>query len=215
MPARVVCLANSFKEGGRCLAGIVIDANNNPVFENGRRKWIRPVCNTAHGEIHTDLVSHINLLDIIEIEITGQAKKGYQSENVWFDEKSIKVAGTFPKEHLNKFCEDRPTLFGNRGKAVSEENIGNLTYSLLFAKTNQFEVIAKTYEDTPDKKQVRLVFTYNSSQYDFPITDPDFLKKYRAKPDFINGVKEIFLTTSLGISWQNWYYKLVAGIIFP
>jgi hypothetical protein len=35
MPARFVCLANSFKEGGRCLAGIELDNNNNPKIENG------------------------------------------------------------------------------------------------------------------------------------------------------------------------------------
>jgi hypothetical protein len=40
MPTRFVCLANSFKEGGRCLAGIELDNNNNPIIENGHPKWI-------------------------------------------------------------------------------------------------------------------------------------------------------------------------------
>jgi hypothetical protein len=43
---RFVCLANSFKEGGRCVAGIVLDSNNNP--ENGNVHWIRPVANLLH-----------------------------------------------------------------------------------------------------------------------------------------------------------------------
>jgi len=41
MLTRFVCLANSFKEGGRCLAGIVLDNNNKPVIENALPKWIR------------------------------------------------------------------------------------------------------------------------------------------------------------------------------
>ena len=83
-----VCLANSHTEGGRCLAGIELDSKDNPLFENGRRKWIRPVCtDTPHGEIPTDLISSINLLDIVEIEVTGRPEKNYQSDNVFFNEK--------------------------------------------------------------------------------------------------------------------------------
>ena len=39
MPTRFVCLANSFKEGGRCFAGIELDANNKPLLVNGHPKW--------------------------------------------------------------------------------------------------------------------------------------------------------------------------------
>jgi len=85
MPTRFVCLANSFKEGGRCLAGIELDKNNNPIIANGRLKWVRPICNTPHGEVPTDLVAHIEVLDIIEIEVTGYPdKEDYQSENALF-----------------------------------------------------------------------------------------------------------------------------------
>lgn len=51
---RFVCLANSFKERGRCVAGIVLDENNNPT-----NTWIRPVSNSLHGELNTQLVEHI------------------------------------------------------------------------------------------------------------------------------------------------------------
>ena len=51
MPTKFICLANSFKEGGRCIAGIELDANNIPVIIDNRPKWIRPVCNTEHGEV--------------------------------------------------------------------------------------------------------------------------------------------------------------------
>ena len=39
MLTKFVCLANSFKEGGRCMAGIELDSESNPVFEKGKPKW--------------------------------------------------------------------------------------------------------------------------------------------------------------------------------
>ena len=115
MTTRFVCSANSYKEGGRCLAGIEIDKNNQPIFKYGYPKWIRPICNTPHGEIPTNLVSHIKILDIIEIEITSYPNiADYQSENVFFDTNSINIHGRFNIENLGELCENRIVIFGNR-----------------------------------------------------------------------------------------------------
>lgn len=214
MPTRLVCLANSFKEGGRCLAGIELDNQNNPVIVNGRPKWIRPICNTNHGEVPTYLVSHLNILDIIEINVTRNPNTDYQSENALFEETSICNLGTFDRNNLNTLCENPLIIFNNRGNAVAQDTIRNLTRSLIFITTNNFEVTERTYEDT-QRKQTRLVFTHRTNQYNFPITDPVFLHHYQADPDFIEDIEKLFLCLSLGVVWQNWYYKLVAGIITP
>lgn len=215
MQTRFVCLANSFKEGGRCLAGIELDNNNNPKLENGHPIWIRPICKTPHGEVPNHFTVHLHVLDIIEIDVTGYPeKKDYQSENVFFNENSIKVIGRFDFNTLPQLCDNRTLVFGNKGKAVSEEKIGSLTHSLVLIQTNQFEVIEKTYEDTPNKHQLRLVFSYNGIRYDFPVTDPVFLHNYQRNPDILEGCEELLLCLSLGVAWQNWYYKLVAAIIF-
>ena len=214
MPTRFVCLANSFKEGGRCLAGIELDAENNPRIANGHPKWIRPICNTPHGEVHTHLVSHINILDIIEVEITNYPEtNNYQSENAYFRENSIRVIGNFKSNELDILCDNQNLIFGNRGKAVSEEAIRNTSFSLMFIKTEAFEVIEKTYEDNPNKTQIRLVFNYKGNQYDFPVTDPVFLHHYQTAPDFLEDFDQLYVSLSLGIEWKGWYYKLVAGII--
>ena len=215
MPTRFVCLANSFKEGGRCLAGIELDNNNNPIIENGHPKWIRPICNTPHGEVHTHLVVHLNILDIIEIDVTGYPEeRDYQSENALFRENSIRVLGRFNSNNLNQLCDNRNLIFGNRGKAVSEEAIGTLSYSLMFINTNQFEVIERTYEDNPNRPQVRLVFTYNGNRYDLPVTDPIFLHNYQSNPDIMEDVADVYLSLSLAVVHNHWHSKLVAGIIF-
>jgi hypothetical protein len=212
MLTRLVCLANSFKEGGRCLAGIELDNQNNPVIVNGRPKWIRPICDTPHGEVPTYLVSHLNILEIIEINVTGNPSTDYQCENALFRENSIRSIGTFGRDNLNALCESPLTIFNNRGNAVAQDAIRNLTRSLILINTNNFEVTERTYEDT-QKRQTRLIFTHRANQYNFPITDPVFLHHYQANSDFIEGVHELLLCLSLGVVWQNWYYKLVAGII--
>jgi hypothetical protein len=212
MPTRIVCLANSFKEGGRCLAGIELDSQNNPIIENGHPRWIRPICNTPHGEIPTNLVSHLNILDIIEINVTGRPNTDYQSENATFRENAIRVVGRFRPDNLDQLCDNRRLIFGNRGKAVTEESIQELSHSLMFITIDQFEVIERTYEDNP-RPQVRLVFSYNGNQYDLPVTDPVFLHNYQANPDILEGVNHLYLSLSLAIVHNHWHSKLVAGII--
>lgn len=214
MPIRFVCLANSYKEGGRCVAGIMLDANNKPIFQGGLPKWIRPISDREHGEIHEEVVSHIHLLDIVEIEVVGYVGKGYQSENATFQEDSIRITGTFGSEGLHDLCEERPLLFGNRGKAIHREKINLLHHSLTMVRATQFEVIEKIAGGDPYRKKIRLSFIYKGIQYDFPITDPVFRRNYQNNPNFINDITEMLLTLSVGVPLEEeWYYKLVAGMI--
>ncbi len=214
MLARFVCLANSFKEGGKCLAGVELDENNNPVIKNGRPKWIRPICNTEHGEVPSHLCRHLKILDIVEIEVTSIPNVvNYQSENILFNEDSIKVVGNYERNRLNILCDNRNLIFGNKGKAVSKDVIGDLTYSLMLIKVNSFEINERSYENTPDKTQIRMIFNYKEKKYDLPITDPVFLNKYENDPNSIPTDHETFLSLSLAVEWSDWFYKLVAGVI--
>lgn len=214
MKTRFVCLANSFKEGGRCPAGMELDEQNNPILMNGYPKWVRPICKTEHEEVPTNLVSHITVLDIVEIDVTSIPEKlGYQSENVYFDVNNIKVSEKFDCNRLSELCCNRKYILGNKGKAVSEDYIKKMDFSLMLIKTNKFEVIEKSYDDNPNKPQYRLVFEHNNYKYDLPITDPVFLHKYPKDHSLLEDYKDIFISLSLGVKWNDWYYKLVAAII--
>ena len=68
-----ICLANSYKHGGRCVAGIEVlwDGEKSKVVrdQSGAAKWIRPVSKeTTTGEIPTHQASHINVLDVVRLE---------------------------------------------------------------------------------------------------------------------------------------------------
>ena len=215
MPVKFVCLANSFKLHGRCVAGIVLDNKNKPVINNLGPKWIRPISASEHGEIPTHHVSHIKLLDIVEINDVTNVGKGHQSENVLYNENSIQIVGAYPKSELKDLCEnERPNIFGNRGKAVAEDAIYRLHHSLMMIESNKHEFIRVPSERNPDKLQTRLRFFYKNQQYDLAITDPVFLENYEKDPEAFSNANDIFVTLSLAINLNDWYHKLVAGIIY-
>ena len=214
MKKRFICLANSYKEGGRCMAGIELDDHLKPVIEFGKPKWIRPVCDTEHGQIPDKLAEPFKLLDIVEMEVLEEVPEDHQTENVTFDEKTIRTIGIFEKEKLEVLCENKKFIFENAGKAVSQNFIENLEYSLMLISCNTFEVIRKSYDDRHGRPQRRLEFKYNGNVYDFPITDPVFLYRHKNNSEVLKSNNQIIFCVSLGIEWENWYYKLVAGIIF-
>ena len=56
MDKHFICLANSYKRGGRCIAGIEVSIDNDQwavrCHSDGSPRWIRPIDrNTEYGEI--------------------------------------------------------------------------------------------------------------------------------------------------------------------
>ena len=213
MVTRFVCLANSLKEGGRCVAGIELDANHHPVFHNGLPKWVRPVCPTDHGEIPIQHAIAFDLLDILEMNVTGSKAAGYQSENVSFDPPFVKV-GTFKMNGLAFLSDKRNTLFGNYGKAISVESISELDHSLALLHTRQLHTEFRSTEGRRNKPQLRAGFEHHGTYYDLPITDPIFRERLLDNPHELDDREDIYLCVSIGIPWEGWHYKLVAGVFY-
>lgn len=214
MRTRFVCLANSFKEGGRCLAGVVLNSNNQPLFEGGHPCWIRPVSRSLHGEWPNSLAAPIGLLQVVELEVEGQPPAPcYQAENRYFNPASVRVVGHFAADGLDALCSTRNQVFGGSGKAVGKNMIEMLGYSLMLVRTKRFCTAEKCYDDHPAKQQLRLHFTYRGLDYDLPITDPHFLQSYHSRPTLLDDCAELYLVLSLGLCWKDWYYKLVGTII--
>jgi len=214
-----VCLANSKKYGERCIAGIevILAANGNyrVVRDNGQPKWIRPVSNAEHGEISAKLVKDIQLFDVVEMEMSAECPRGYQSENVLLDDDHIKSVDkiNLSKETVEKFLSTGlDVIFINRGKAVPADKIGKVTASLILIKPNnvKFTPVANAIGE----EKLRAQFQFNGINYDLPITDVDFLKKLGNKLNALAMYPNFYFTISLGVEFKGWYYKLVAGIIY-
>ena len=80
----IVCLANSKKPGGRCVAGKV-------VAEAGFGEWIRPVSTRPSAEISLeerryDDGQEPKLFDVIEIPMIARVPRLHQAENHMIDD---------------------------------------------------------------------------------------------------------------------------------
>lgn len=80
---KIVCLANSRKLYGRCIAGKEVGGEH-------AGRWVRPVSNRLHEEVSENERQYEDgsdpeVLDIIEIPMVSAKPHGYQQENWLLD----------------------------------------------------------------------------------------------------------------------------------
>jgi hypothetical protein len=216
-----ICLANSRKYTQRCVAGIELVKSSRKGYryqivkqDDDNPIWIRPVSSSEHGEVSSELVDHIKLLDIVEVNVTGAIPQGYQSENVLFDNHRLEVVERIDK--LETLVEkllgvNKPDLFGNKERAVHVDDIDQVNYSLVLIKPAYVEIFETT--SSKGNPQIRSRFVYEGASYDLPITDFEFEEKFRQNPDLLQTCTNIYFTISLGVVFNDWHYKLIAGVI--
>jgi hypothetical protein len=76
---RIVCLANSFKIGGSCIAGKEVHAK-------GYGGWIRPVSARESAEVRPAECKYTNnhwpkLMDIMDVPLLNATPRNHQTEN--------------------------------------------------------------------------------------------------------------------------------------
>ena len=210
-----ICLANSKKFGERCIAGIVVKKVGGayqPVVKEEKPKWLRPISKCQHGAVGEDLVREISLMDIIEIDVEELCPNGYRSENATFRPESIKKIGNIglAEKNLDRLIDmEQNNLFGNRGKAVSDDVIDSVNHSLSLIKVTDFKLIRKDSD-----RQLRIEFVFNHDCYDLPITDIDFIQKYNENEALLKDTTCLYLSISLGVFHNGWHSKLIAGVLY-
>lgn len=212
-----ICLANSKKYGERCIAGVeIVDfngSNYSVVRQEAQPKWVRPVSSTTHGAVSAGLVAKVGLLDVVELEMISEQPKGYQSENILFDERSLKVIGrlSWESNSVAQFQHNSLTqLFGNNDRAVHIHAIGQVNHSLTLIKPESVRFNAVTYPN--GNSQLRSAFLFGGIKYDLPITDIAFCARYYKNPRDFSKYSEIFFTISLGVEFNDFHYKLIAAV---
>lgn len=209
----IICMGNSYKNGGRCLAGIEVEKTfgvySIVTNRDGSPKWLRPVMINDCLGIPEHLVGTFGLFDILDVDVIGIAPTGAQNENVYF--RSIVKIGHY-NGGLNSLCDNSHSLiFGNKGKAVAADDFCDVGYSLMIIKPQDLYIES---QDGGGYEKFRMQFTYKGIRYDFPLTDPVYIRKLRnrtcSRGD--RSGDEVFLTLSLGVCFNEWHYKLVAGV---
>lgn len=214
-----VCLANSYKRGGRCIAGVEIVSDNNGGWmptrnEDGSPRWIRPMAKTTYGEIPNYIAEGITILSLVKLTDVVLCPEDAHVENVFYARmEKCNDEITLEPSVMNNFIDTaHQSIFQNRGRAVSAEMLVGIHYSLMLIHPNR----ACAYiDENRGKSKNRMKFSYYGAEYDFPITDPTFIERLKKNPEGYLSINDVYLTISLGLEFEGWHHKLVAGVIIP
>ena len=229
---RFVVLAKSVKHGQYCVAGREIKQQNAGLTVG---QWIRPVSDHDEGAVNSlEIVIESGglpqFLDIVEIEVKGNAHNQTQPENWLFEKKKWKRTGRVKVSSIfSHFVENPPNLwesaYSQPDRIDTNEYITNgYDSSLCIIKPDTFVMeISTVYNDFEGKEQKkrRGKFNYNGVNYDLAITDPEIDNKYfRPFPRIDDGIKRIPMDTakcllciSLASQFNGYHYKLIAKVI--
>lgn len=228
---QIICLADSQKLGGRCIAGRKITGD-------GFGDWIRPVSAREHGEISNNERKYTDgnfatTLDIISIPTKNHSPHRYQTENYLIDDNSSwgKV-GAANWENVESCVDqldgplwrngesthhgenDKINLFFANELATSLTLIRPEDFVIEVRTENKFNLRTREY-DGPPTRLVRTVFKFDNISYDIQLTDVAVKQKYLRKKDGEYSIDEVVLCISLGEPFHGYVYKLVAAVITP
>lgn len=214
-----ICLANSYKRGGRCIAGVEVVSDGDGKWklvrnDDGNPCWIRPIAQTTYGEIPNYVAEDIQMLSVVRLSNVVPCPQGVHTENVYYSriEQFEYDISQLPSSTDQFIDRKHQSIFHNRGRAVSAEMLRSINYSLMLIHPDK----AGAYRDeNREKSKNRMKFTYYGVEYDFPITDPAFLDEFKRDPERYADIPNVYLTISLGLDFEGWHHKLVAGVIIP
>ncbi len=219
---KIVCLANSRKHSGRCIAG-------KEVLAKGYGNWIRPVSARSSGEISEEERRYENgvlpeVLDIISIPIVGAMPQLYQSENYLIDAgcywvKKGRLSWADIKEFVDKpvplWTSNDSTYYGlnDRVKVPIAAKLPN-SLMLIAPEDLTIKVLTEGGEFGNPRRRVRADFKHAGTSYSLIVTDPVAEKALLARPNAEYQPKGAYLCISLGEAHTDGScYKLVATVI--
>ncbi|MBF0162542.1 MAG: hypothetical protein HQL88_09660 [Magnetococcales bacterium] len=215
----IVCLANSRKTGGTCVAG--------KEWHNGQfGPWVRPVSHRPSQELSfmEQCCQHHDRplpLDIVTIPCLDAEPLPHQPENHRIDHRrrwqlQAKMAWSQLREGL-----DQPeSLWGvgesSRGKSHDRLAVQQapLAASLYLIATERISLAVAPRSGRPDAKRVMVGrFEYRGHPYALDITDPVMEGLYLSRPDGLYTIANPVLCISLGHTWEGYHYKLIAAVL--
>lgn len=219
---RIVCLANSRKLAGRCIAG----REWSP--EQGVGNWVRPVSARENQEVSEyerqyEDGSDPRVLDIINIPVLGPQPENYQTENWLLDPTYYwEKTGAFSPRDLPKlldliaplWIDGQSTFHGRNDKILlgSADSVSD-SLRLVYVERLNLAVFSPGEAFGDSKRRVQGQFTHAGTEYRLWVTDPEYERAYLAKPDGAYSIGECYLTISLGEPYEGAFYKLIAAII--
>ena len=220
MDITFICLANSRKLSGRCVAGLRTDGGG----------WIRPVSQQSSGTLLDyhyilDNKDEAHLLDIIEIGVSSPRPEPHQPENWVLDKNQwkfvarLELAKVWPQ--LRPFLITGPDLLGNQSDRVIYAALNEKPAPASLALIEPSDVSWVITESYRGNRQTRVRFQLGEASYDLAVTDPKWEQQLshlswgthpRQAAD-ISGQDRLLFTVSLGEPFSGECFKLVAAVI--
>lgn len=171
----IICLANSDKKSGRCIAGLKTDGSG----------WLRPVSTKLDGTLYSDnYVLDTNcepqLFDILQIECLEHRPECHQPENWVISQKRWRFIGSPNRQKLIEILKPEldknaasDGLFGNSSDKIDYKWLQQnpAQHSLAYVKPESIAWMVREYSGS---KRYRAGFALNNIFYDLRITDPDW-----------------------------------------
>lgn len=224
-----ICLANSFKYGGRCIAGIEIRLSEDGktfrvVDDQGEPRWMRPVQReTNHKEIPTETARNIRILDVIELSNTEACGTGCQNENFYYSRMRIIKSLPFSQKVLQALLSKRDFVLHSQGRFLTHKEYCANKGSLMLIEPEEPEIIREEKIKEGIKKiQYKARFLYKGNEYLISVTDPRYLERMEGYSNvpligkFPTGTFYFAISLTeepIEVDNQLQHYKLIAGII--
>jgi hypothetical protein len=208
---RIICLANSYKHNGRCIAGI---------DETGR--WVRPVSSNKKRAINeaTRIIdgNEPQILDVLEIPLHAHGPvDGCQPENKLLEAGQWEKAGRVRPKDLLKYCEGDSVILHNNldhVRASCFRMIPSYSWKSLQLIHNE-NVIFEQDENNKVKWRANFVNSKGTA-LSLRVTDPVICERLEQGE---NISKDCLLTVSMATGWSpdkqtaKRCYKFVAGVV--
>lgn len=224
MTRTILCLANSRKSSGRCIAGKqYLDGRPGP--------WIRPVSSRFEGEVSEEERQYSDgadpqVLDIVTVPVLGPSvaeKHPFQTENLRIDPNYYwEKAGRLHISGLSNWTDNPRTLWLNSyhtyhgiNDRVPFEEALSLTESLYLLRLQS--VAVRVFAPGADfgnlKRRVQVDFTHRGIRYRIWTSDPRIERKFLAEPDGTYELGASYATISLAEPFEGFCYKVVATLL--
>lgn len=218
---RVLCLANSYKEGGRCIAGIDVKS----------KEWVRPISSREGGAYRVEELVYENgarleVLDVFEFHGHEAAPSLYHPEDIIVDPSwsYVRAATIEDVGIVEELALKGPLLLGSSESSIQcpTESTKQVENSLGSVVLKSSRVKFRKERGTDGRVRKRATFRLRGSDYDLPITDPSVLAKLAALDVGEYAASEIgiesdhvILVVSLAEPWDrnNRCYKVVAAVV--
>jgi hypothetical protein len=216
----LLCLANSRKYQANCIAG--------KEWSSPDHSWIRPVSNTEHGEVSSDVSTpqglwpsrEVRPLDIVRVELQGTPFPQVHPEDRLLGPTPWEHKGTIHPSQLGAFADPPDTPIPLDPNSSSTDHLSSafvranpLRRSLWLIEVPSLKLASKS---DGDRVKWYVEFAFGGVDYRLRVTDEYFRARLEKQGRLHDGPRpEKHLCISIGVYFaaMDAYYKLAAAVL--